>query len=374
MTQPLPQARQTHRPESADALRALIADHATQDDPAPLLILGAGEHVRPEQRPEAPFDVVDTTALARVLEVDRVSGLIRAEAGITWGALQAEAARAGLSLDRYGLMPAHATLGGLLARARVQPRVLFSGDLRDGCVALTTLSPEPGRYRYLAAPRKASGPDLRYLSIGGQGALGVILDATIVAWPRQPGHLYTIQAATLPDAAEAWMAVEHLGARISWARWQATTRRMMIAAHAPAPLLERLDALAQEQLGDALKIEDDAALRAARHAFEVDHPERRTAPRAEHTVEIVAPMRLAHLSSALLAAAQEIHALDWTAHHVRLLARFKAPAAEVVARPELIGTLAARPLAGDPAAREAPEWARALKAQLDPHDTLATQP
>jgi FAD/FMN-containing dehydrogenase len=192
----LPLPDHEYRPESAAELREVVEGEAGLEPEHSLVVLGGGEHLRSSAIGERRFDVVRTEECDRVRSVDRESNTIRVEAGVTWGELREVAAAEQRALHRYRLHPEGATIGGLLGRWQPLERQLHRGDLRAGCIATRTASPGGAGYSYLPAPRKASGPDHRFLYIGGEGAFGVVLEATLVLAPRQPGALLEWEAPT----------------------------------------------------------------------------------------------------------------------------------------------------------------------------------
>lgn len=246
----------------------------------PSVLVGDGQHLRYSP---AGAVALRTEGMDRILSIDRHSGLVRAEAGVRWRDLQDALYAEGLSAGGYALMPSTATLGGLLARFRPGPKTLGMGSVRDGCVALSAFSPASGSYDYLAAPRKAAGPDLRYLFIGAEGRNGPILEATMVASRPLESELLIFEGLGLNDALELLEAIYRAGLRWQWIHYVASSERLQIALSAPGALLRGQIRWIEANLRLPEAHLDVEALRARRRWLEDRHPARRAHSRAERS-------------------------------------------------------------------------------------------
>ena len=206
----IPQPKSEWWPDDAGELRECLSDVDT-----PRVLLGDGQHIRTPVVGERSFDVIRTEKCRRIISVDRESKLVRAEAGIRWSDLQEELVERGLSMERYQLYPATATVGGLLGRFASVHRELWDGDIRTGCVALSATAGGDD-YRYIAAPRKASGPDLRWLFVGAEGLAGAILDATLVTWAPSSARLFTWKLESFAEAVKIVREMWDAGVNPSW--------------------------------------------------------------------------------------------------------------------------------------------------------------
>ena len=362
----LPHPVQEHWPETTRELCGLIRAQAFE---RPALILGNGDHVRGV--PRGAFDVICTPRCDALLHLDKKSGLARVEAGMRWGTLRDELATHGLSLSRYALYPEEATIAGLLARHRGVPASFHDGDIRQGCVSLSAISPStPSRYDYLAAPRKASGPDLRHLYLGGEGRLGAILDATLVVWPRHSGRLYQCEASSAKQAVRRWREVLTHGAHVSWSCWDREHACFEIACHGPSPLLSKLDRFMARELNAAVMDHDQE--QAVRREREAALPSRRSQTGA--ALRLHATWRLDKLAARLDALSAELQAVQvthWTAHtvEVSLCLAKEVDAARLLELSR--DSLELFKITGQQGMPTHP-WLAALGAHLDPHARLVT--
>lgn len=364
----LPEPVAEYAPENAVELRQLITrDH----DGPPRLLVGGGEHIRTDAIGEQTFEAIRTDRCNHILSLDTESNTVRVEAGVTWGDLQDQLADQNLTLSRYGLYPRKATIGGLLARRYPTQKTLFTGDIRDGCIAVSTATPELGDYRYLTAPRKASGPDLRHLFMGGEGLFGAILDATLTVWKTMPANLYTWHAPTISDAVETRRRMEHCNIRPSWCHWKRSSGEFVAAVHAPTKLQSAMQRHCRVKWGDSVEIADGDAVESTRRRLETYTPDRRSAKHADKVVEVTMGLGAleAHLD-ALGDTVEDIEIYDWSKHCATAYVRADADVLPDKLRRAALGV---RSIVDD-GAISWPEWAQTLKTELDPRRTLAVGP
>ncbi len=135
--------------------------------------------VEPQSGPEqAGALCLDTTRLDRLLRIDPESGTATFQAGIDGPALEAALAAQGLTLGHFPQSFEHSTLGGWIATRSVGQQSDGYGSIAELLVALRMVTPE-GVVRTIEVPRSASGPDWNQLVLGSEGALGVIVEATV---------------------------------------------------------------------------------------------------------------------------------------------------------------------------------------------------
>lgn len=362
-------------PQDAGELREVVLD--ASDSEIPRLLLGDGQHLRSAVIGERSYNVVRTQQCNRILSVDRESKIVRVESGIRWNDLQDQLAERGLTLAHYALYPSSATVGGLLARHRPVHREMWDGDIRTFCCALSAVTPRDDDYRYIAAPRKSAGPDLRYLHVGAEGIYGAILDASLVGAPPTKGRLYTWHPENVAEAVRLATAMWDAGIRTSWmhyVRFSTKENWFRVAIHGPERLLDGIE----RELGridDRFEIGDAAELLETRRALEDSHPDRRALTSSRRTIS--AAFSLHDLPEAMRALPETIEALEipsWTRHHATAYIRYRkgktSPELPTVAATR---ALSARPVIDDEAVHWS-AWSQTLKASLDPERRLALGP
>jgi len=125
---------------------------------------------------------LDTARLGRLLRLDRESGTATFQAGVDGPALEAALAAHGLTLGHFPQSFEHSTLGGWIATRSVGQQSDGYGGIDDLLVAVRMVTPE-GVIRTIEVPRSATGPDWNHLVLGSEGALGVIVEATVRVRP-----------------------------------------------------------------------------------------------------------------------------------------------------------------------------------------------
>lgn len=277
------------QPDSVDQLTESLDQ--LQSENRRWRLVGDGQHTRPhsDEGYRDGYVAIRTDGLDEILEFDPESGVVRAGAGVRWKQLEAALTDREWSLQRYGLHPSAATVGGLLARHRLTPPMLRGGDILDGCVAVTAYHPDTGDYRYLAAPRKASGPDLRHNFIGAEHTGGALLDATLVAWKPTAAKLVIYEDCSLTDAARITGGLFRASITPCWCHYGYAGRRLQLALAAPGRLLRARIQWLSDRLGEPDEIGDAEDVRARRHWLEARHPHRRNHPDAETTHRYIVP-------------------------------------------------------------------------------------
>ena len=312
-------------PSSTDQLCQMISE--LDDTGTDWRILGDGQHTRRRSTADttAPSTVIRTEHLDDVLELDTESRLIHVEAGMRWRQLDDLLADEGLSLQRYGLHPPSATIGGMLARHRPGPTALRAGALLDGCVSIGGFDADRGDYRYLVAPRKASGPDLRYEFIGAGDAGGAILDATLVVWRPVAERLLRYDECAPGQATDTYAAMFEAGITPTWIHYSWKRRTLQFALAAPGQLLRARILWLIDRIGNPDQRGDADDVRTRRRWLEARHPDRRSDPKADRTrVVWVAPSALDDDPSSVFGdGVEEVEIPRWTPRRLEAYVRYE---------------------------------------------------
>ena len=121
---------------------------------------------------------LDTTRMARLLDLDPVSHTATFQAGV-WGPdLEEALQRRGFTLGHYPQSFEFSTLGGWVAARGAGQQSNRYGAANKWLVAARLATPT-GEWRTLPFPQSAAGPDLNEVVCGSEGALGVITEATV---------------------------------------------------------------------------------------------------------------------------------------------------------------------------------------------------
>ena len=165
------------RPKSTDAVQAAV--RAASAEGRALSVAG-GRHAMGGQQFAEGATLIDMSALARVLEFDRVNGEIEVEAGIQWPALykylseHQEDARQRWAFVQKQTGADNLSIGGTLA-ANVHGRGLKLAPFVGDVAAFTIVGPDGVARRCT----RTQNSELFRAAIGGYGLFGVIVTARL---------------------------------------------------------------------------------------------------------------------------------------------------------------------------------------------------
>lgn len=210
-----------YRPQGccAPGSAAEIAEIVRADDEyaVPLLPFGGGtafDYGEPPPEPETGALALSMRRLDKLVAYEPADLVVTAQAGMTFGALQAALFEHGqwLPIDA----PPDATLGGLLATDRSGPRRLGYGTLRDMLLGLTVVNGDGvARKSGGRVVKNVTGYALEKLHLGALGTLGVITECTFKLRPRPETH--SVQELEAPDFASGFALCRDLAKRLPFA-------------------------------------------------------------------------------------------------------------------------------------------------------------
>ncbi len=162
-----------------DAQVAAVLDLAASDGFA-VIPFGGGTSVVGGVEPagDLPTVTLDLRRMARVVAVDRISGLATVEAGIFGPALEAELNAAGFTLGHFPQSFEYSTLGGWIATRSAGQNSTRYGKIEENVESVRLHFPG-GVIDTAAVPAAAAGPDLNQVVAGSEGAFGIITRAVI---------------------------------------------------------------------------------------------------------------------------------------------------------------------------------------------------
>jgi alkyldihydroxyacetonephosphate synthase len=168
-------------PRSADEVLEIVKLCAEHD--IALVPYGGGSSVvggvnAIARSPGGAVLTLDTTLLARVLEIDRISMTARIEAGIYGPALEEALQAHGVTLGHYPQSFEYSTLGGWIAARSAGQQSNRYGKAEEWLVSARLATPR-GFWTTEATPATAAGPNLNQIVAGSEGTLGVICEATV---------------------------------------------------------------------------------------------------------------------------------------------------------------------------------------------------
>ncbi|HVB05823.1 MAG TPA: FAD-binding oxidoreductase [Acidimicrobiales bacterium] len=207
-------ARRTVRPESTEALAALLTEGAAAGE---AVVFVTGRSKLDWGRPPRQLDaVVDLSAMERVIEHAAGDLVVRTSASVRLAELNAELARAGQRLAIDEVVPG-TSIGGLIATGLSGPLRHAFGSVRDLLLGITVVRAD-GRVARSGGRvvKNVAGYDLGKLFTGSFGTLGAITEAWFRLHPLPAARRYL---------SASWSEAESAAA---------TVRRVATSTAAPA--------------------------------------------------------------------------------------------------------------------------------------------
>ncbi len=140
----------------------------------PLTVAGGRSGVCGAAAPIFGGVVLDATALAGVVGIDEVSGVVEVLPGTFGPDLEEALGAAGLSVGHFPQSFDLATVGGWIGSRGAGQYSTRYGKIEDMVVGLEVVLADGTVVRTGGAPAAAAGPDLTQLFVGSEGTLGVI--------------------------------------------------------------------------------------------------------------------------------------------------------------------------------------------------------
>jgi alkyldihydroxyacetonephosphate synthase len=166
-------ARPSNREQVAAILRWAAANHVI------VTPMGGGSGVCGALSPKAGEIVLDMSAFDSIFEVDETNLVVRCEAGVNGLALEQQLNGRGLTLGHFPSSLPGTTVGGLISTRSSGQESSRYGSVEDMVMGLAVVLPDGTFAAPRPGPRSAAGPALHELWLGAEGALGVVLGATL---------------------------------------------------------------------------------------------------------------------------------------------------------------------------------------------------
>jgi alkyldihydroxyacetonephosphate synthase len=173
-------------PATTEEVVAVLA--WAEETRTPIVPRGGGSGVSGGAEPRPDAVVLDLSRMDRVLEVDRVSQTVRAQAGVRGDRLEEALAAHGLTTGHYPQSIAISTVGGWIAASSAGQASVGHGAVENLVLGLTFVLAGGRVVELRPVPRSASGPDLRRLLVGSEGTLAVVTEVVLACGPLPPGH------------------------------------------------------------------------------------------------------------------------------------------------------------------------------------------
>jgi alkyldihydroxyacetonephosphate synthase len=174
---------------------------------------GGGSGVLGGAVPPAGALVIDLGEMRQLLDLDETALLARAQAGLLGGEYERLITARGYTTGHYPQSIERATLGGLVATRSAGQFSTKYGNIEDLLLGLEAVLPSGDTLRLAPVPRSSTGPSLRELFLGSEGALGIVTEVTLRVFPLPERR--ELASYTFPDVAAGLDAIRRL-VRVGW--------------------------------------------------------------------------------------------------------------------------------------------------------------
>lgn len=199
------------RPTTAEEVAAIL--RACTEARVPVTAAGGRSGVVGASIPVHGGVVLDTTAMAGVVDVDEASLTAEVLPGTFGDDLEAALRERGLTLGHWPQSVTLSTVGGWLACRSAGQLSTRYGKIEDMVVGLEVVLADGTVVRTGGAPRAAVGPDLNQLFVGSEGTLGVVTRAWLRCHPAPPADARAAYGfPTMKDGLDACRRVLRRGA------------------------------------------------------------------------------------------------------------------------------------------------------------------
>jgi alkyldihydroxyacetonephosphate synthase len=127
--------------------------------------------------------VIDLCGMDRLLALEETALIASAEAGLLGGEYERLITARGYTTGHYPQSIERATLGGLVATRSAGQFSTKYGNIEDLLLGLEAVLPSGDVIRLAAVPRASTGPSLRELFLGSEGAFGIVTEVTLRIFP-----------------------------------------------------------------------------------------------------------------------------------------------------------------------------------------------
>jgi alkyldihydroxyacetonephosphate synthase len=175
-----------------------------QQHGVPIVPYGGGSGVLGGAVPPEGALVIDLRAMNQLLHLDETALQARVQGGMMGDVYEAAIGARGYTTGHYPQSIARATIGGLVATRSAGQFSTKYGNIEDLCLGLEVVLPSGNVARLAPFPRSATGPQLRELFLGSEGAFGIVTEATLKVFPLpERREVASFAFTTVADGLEA---------------------------------------------------------------------------------------------------------------------------------------------------------------------------
>jgi len=152
--------------------------------------------------------VLDLSDMNRILEINEENLTVTAEAGVPLQVLEETLNKKGYTSGHFPQSLPLAQMGGLVATRSIGQFSTMYGGIEDMLVGIEGVLPDGTLTRIKNNPRKSTGPDLRHIWLGSEGAFGVITEVTVKIFKQAPERV--MQAFAIKDFKDGLSVIKEI--------------------------------------------------------------------------------------------------------------------------------------------------------------------
>ncbi|MET8783582.1 FAD-binding oxidoreductase [Streptomyces sp. NPDC004589] len=130
--------------------------------------------------------VLDGSGLDRIVSIDTENMQVTAQCGVPLQLLEDTLRAQGLTTGHSPQSKPLAQMGGLVATRSIGQFSTLYGAIEDMVVGLEAVFPDGTVSRVKNVPRRSTGPDIRHIVIGNEGALCYVTEVTVKVFKYMP--------------------------------------------------------------------------------------------------------------------------------------------------------------------------------------------
>ena len=152
--------------------------------------------------------VIDLSEMNKIIEINEENLTVTTEAGVPLQTLEETLNAKGYTTGHFPQSLPMAQMGGLVATRSIGQFSTLYGGIEDMLVGVEGVLPT-GELTYIKnIPRKSTGPDLRHIWLGSEGAFGVITEVTVKIFKKPESRV--MQAFAIKDFHDGLRVIQEL--------------------------------------------------------------------------------------------------------------------------------------------------------------------
>lgn len=134
--------------------------------------------------------VIDASSMNKIIKIDEYNMCVTCQCGVPLNTLETLLQEKGLTTGHSPQSLPVAQMGGLVATRSIGQFSTYYGGIEDMLCGLEAVMPNGEVVRIRNVPRRSTGPDLRHLFMGSEGAFAIITEVTVKIFTYYPDDFW----------------------------------------------------------------------------------------------------------------------------------------------------------------------------------------